>query len=159
MPAGPGRSIPGHAQRRRRAHLGQHPVCADGIDAAGRGSNPPVEEHVVAAAGRRQAASGVEAKTRGTPVVAHLARRPAGMYCTACLPAQAPKLPMQAAHRCGNEALRKRKKSWGYALGLEPPFCPEEPAPTVTLPPSVAAVMGSPASRRAATRSMRRPLP
>ncbi len=58
------------------------------------------------------------------------------------------------ANLCGNVAFRKAKKRSGKLLsGLL------APAPRVTLPPMVKALMGCPASSLAATRWMRAPLP
>ncbi len=58
------------------------------------------------------------------------------------------------SHLCGKEALRKWKKRMGKRMSGA-----LAPCPRVMLAPSVTVVMGCPASRRAATASIRSPLP
>lgn len=97
--------VPAGSSAGSQSHLGQHFVRADRVDPAGGGANPLVQEDVLTAV-RRHAAGSIHAWVEGSPLC-RLSRR-------ARPPAHQDWDPDgHAAHRCGKEALRKRKKSWG----------------------------------------------
>lgn len=133
-------------------------------DAAVGGTDALVLQDVLTAARRVRGSRGAERETSGHQQHARCPRRLPGL-CRhgACadstgVASGAPRFAehprWRHPHLCGNVLFRKAKKrSAKVVSGLL------APAPRVTLPPMVNALMGSPASSLAATRWIRAPLP